>query len=260
MSNASSDEVSIKTSKQVPWNPWTGTFLAVFLFIVAQIVAGIIVSLYPLIAGWSDKQANNWLDNALSAKIAYFGLTAFFLLIPIWLFLKLHKASWVTIGLRRPKWSDPVYSLIALPVYMFFFILTTIVVKAFVPNLNLEQTQDLGFNATYHGSELAIIFIALVILPPIIEEITFRGLMYGSLKKGMPILTAAIITSLLFAGGHLLESGDNSLLYIAGIDTFILSLVLIYLREKTNGLWAPMGLHALKNGIAFVTLFLLNVR
>jgi membrane protease YdiL (CAAX protease family) len=53
------------------------------------------------------------------------------------------------------------------------------------------------------------------------------------------------------------ESGG--LLYIAGLDTFILSLFLIYLREKTDGLWASMALHALKNGVAFVALFVLHV-
>jgi membrane protease YdiL (CAAX protease family) len=50
------------------------------------------------------------------------------------------------------------------------------------------------------------------------------------------------------------------LLYIAAIDTFTLSLILVYLREKTGGLWSSMGLHAIKNGIAFVSLFIVHVR
>ena len=70
---------------------------------------------------------------------------------------------------------------------------------------------------------------------------------------------AVIGTSLLFAAGHLAEGGSAGLLYIAAIDTFSLSLVLIYLREKTDGLWASMTLHALKNGIAFVALFALHL-
>ena len=39
------------------------------------------------------------------------------------------------------------------------------------------------------------------------------------------------------------------------IDTFILSLTLIWLREKTGRLYASMGLHGLKNFIAFIQLY-----
>jgi len=49
------------------------------------------------------------------------------------------------------------------------------------------------------------------------------------------------------------------LLWVAGIDTFILSLVLIYLREKTDSLYASIGLHMLKNTIAFLGLFVFKV-
>ncbi len=45
--------------------------------------------------------------------------------------------------------------------------------------------------------------------------------------------------------GHL-EFGDNQpLLWIAGIDTFVLSLVLTpYAREKTGSIWTSVGIHA----------------
>lgn len=77
-------------------------------------------------------------------------------------------------------------------------------------------------------------------------------------KKGLRVLPAAIVTSLIFAVGHLAESSQGPL-YVAAIDTFVLSLVLIYLREKTGRLWASIGLHAIKNAIAFVTVFVLGV-
>ena len=75
----------------------------------------------------------------------------------------------------------------------------------------------------------------------------------------MPKVWAIIITSLIFASPHLLESGSGGLLWIAGIDTFVLSLVLCWVREKTGRLYAGMGIHALKNTVAFISLFLLHV-
>jgi len=74
----------------------------------------------------------------------------------------------------------------------------------------------------------------------------------------MPVLWATLVTSLLFAVPHLLEGGSGGLLYVAGLDTFILSLFLVYLREKTGGLWSSMILHAIKNGTAFMVLFVLH--
>jgi len=56
------------------------------------------------------------------------------------------------------------------------------------------------------------------------------------------------------------EGGAAGPLYIAALDTFILSLVLIYLREKTGSLWASITLHAVKNGVAFMALFVLHPR
>ena len=86
-----------------------------------------------------------------------------------------------------------------------------------------------------------------------------RGFLYSSFKKGLPTAAAVIVTSAIFASAHLPEGGGGGLLWIAAVDTFILSLVLIYLREKTGALWASMTLHALKNGVAFVALFALHL-
>jgi membrane protease YdiL (CAAX protease family) len=49
-----------------------------------------------------------------------------------------------------------------------------------------------------------------------------------------------------------LQTGQGaSLLWAAGVDTFVLSLVLVYLREKTGALYAGMLVHSLNNLIAF---------
>ena len=64
---------------------------------------------------------------------------------------------------------------------------------------------------------------------------------------------------MLFAVAHLPEGGSDGPLYIAAIDTFVLSLFLVGLRERTRGIWAGMVLHASKNFIAFYYLFIRHV-
>ena len=103
-------------------------------------------------------------------------------------------------------------------------------------------------------------FISLVVLPPIVEEILVRGFLYTSLRKYLPRIWAVIIASALFAAAHLPEGNSGAgLLWVAAVDTFILSAVLIYLREKTDKLWASMMVHGMKNGIAFLSLFVFRV-
>ncbi len=266
MSNAFSKETVTsqssvdKKSSIVPWNPWLGALFTVLLFLTAQFAASILILLVPELAGWSKAEGEQWLNNSLTSRIIFLVLTATFILLPLHYYLKRHKVGFKIIGLRKPQWIDLGWSLAALPVYIVTFAVSVAVIKFFVPGLDVNQAQDLGFNASYNPAQLFFIAIALVVLPPITEEIIFRGMLYGSLKKGMPILFAALITSLLFASGHLLQGSGGGLLYIAGIDTFILSLILIGLREASGGLWASIGLHAIKNGIAFVSLFILHAR
>jgi membrane protease YdiL (CAAX protease family) len=63
---------------------------------------------------------------------------------------------------------------------------------------------------------------------------------------------AAIITSTLFG---LLHGQAN-----VAIDTFVLSMVMVYAYEsRKNNLWVPVLIHATKNLVAFVVLFVLKL-
>ncbi len=262
MSNASSDlnlepEITKKRSN-VPWNPWLGIGSAISIFFIAQFVAIIPVGILYSLSGHSTENLSG-----ISGNISFQFLLILFIEIltvgSVLLFLRLHKANIAAIGLRKPRWSDLAYALAAIPFYLVFYLITVGVISVLIPELNINQKQEIGFDNPTGNTQLILTFLSLVILPPIAEEILFRGFLYSSLKKGLPIIGAVAMTSLLFAIAHLPAGGEAGPLYIAAIDTFILSLVLIYLREKTGGLWSSMILHALKNGVAFTALFVLHV-
>ena len=46
------------------------------------------------------------------------------------------------------------------------------------------------------------LWIAVVIMAPLVEELTFRGFMYTRLKQGMPKWIAVVLTSLVFGIVH----------------------------------------------------------
>lgn len=241
------------------WNPWVGVVVGLVALFGSQIIVGLILSIYPAIKHWNTTQADSWLNNSVAAQFVFVLLAEILAIAIVYYFVKRYFNGLRSIGLRKPNGMDPVYGLIGLPAYFVIYFLLLDVVVYLVPGLNTNQKQQIGFNNAHGPWELVMTFISLVVLPPIAEELIFRGLIYSSLKRAMPLWPAVIVTSLLFAAGHLTEGGSSGLLYIGAIDTFSLSLVLIYLREKTGGLWASMTLHALKNAIAFIALFALHL-
>jgi len=248
-----------QTDSGITWGPWSALSVVVIVFLIAQIVAEEIMLIYPRFHSWSQSVGSNWLQNSVYAQFFYVLLAELFTVSLIFGFIYWRKGKLRSLGLKRLNIIDIPYALTGLVIYYPAYILAALV-AGWLLGVNLNQTQSVGFSGSYSGWQLFVVFISLVVLPPVAEEIMFRGFLFSGLKKKLPIIWAALFTSLLFAVPHLLESGGGGLLWIAGIDTFILSMVLCWLRQATGRLYAGMGLHALKNFIAFATLYLLHAR
>jgi uncharacterized protein len=263
MSNASSEPESKTPPKSnidiVPWKPILGLVFAVATYYAAQIIAGTLISLYAMSKHWTEVEATAWLHDSVTPQFIYILITEALIVGAIYLFLRMYRLGFASIGLKRPRFEDLLYGLAAVPFYFILYLVTVGLVSHFVPSLDVNQAQELGFNNVYGTWPLVMTFISLVVLPPLVEEIMVRGFLYSTLKKAMPTIAAVIATSAVFAAAHLPEGGAAGPLYIAALDTFVLSLVLIYLRERTGSLWASITLHAIKNGIAFTALFVFHL-
>jgi membrane protease YdiL (CAAX protease family) len=226
-----------------------------FAFFASQIIAGIVLYAYGNSKGWTGKVIDAWLSSSVPAQFFYFLMSDALILLSIFAGLKFLGWSWRTIGLIRPKAVHIVAGVAAtLPYYMLYLALVSILIHIF-PALNVDQKQEIGFDDVVGHSQLLLTFVSLVILPPLAEEIAMRGFLYSGVRQWFPKIVAALLVSAVFGAAHLAEGGDAGPLWIGAIDTFVLSLVLIYLREKTGNLWAGITLHACKNGIAFWLLF-----
>jgi hypothetical protein len=257
---AKQDKLVAKTTESgITWGPWSAVGVVIAVFLIAELVAEEILLIYPRIQHWTAGVSNNWLQNSVYAQFFYVLLAEVLTVSLIFLFIYWRKGKLHSIGLKRPKILDIPYALSGLVIYYPTYIVAALT-AAWLLKVNLNQTQSIGFNGSYSGWQLVVVFVSLVILPPIAEEIMFRGFLFSGMRKKLPFIWAALFTSLLFAVPHLLESGSGGILWIAGIDTFILSMVLCWLRQKTDRLYAGMGLHALKNFIAFATIYLLHSR
>ncbi len=244
----------------VTWGPVAAVIVTVGVYFISQVTAGLLLIGYTSLRGWDNSQINHWLLTSVTAQFGFVLLIEAITFWLIWLFLNKRKTTLRAIGIVKAKWTDLLYALAGFGAY---FVLAGVVlnfVSQLFPQIDAGQKQQIGFDTANSPLELLLVFLSLAILPPIVEEIVTRGFLYTGLKKHFRIFRAGLITSILFALAHLQFGSGEPLLWIAGIDTFILSWILISVKELSGGsLWPAIFLHVLKNGLAFLTLFILRL-
>lgn len=250
MSDASSKDKEEQSPKRpsarVRWSPVIAILYTSFLYFGSQFFAGLVLAALVVLTGRT-------IESEIAGQFYFVVLSDAVMVLLLWWFLRAQDSGWNQIGLgRRPIPKDIGYALVAYVAY-FGLLVAVLTVIGPLTGIDLEQKQELGFESLYSQTEKLMGFIALVVLAPIVEEVVFRGFLFTSLRKKMTFFWATLVTSLLFASPHLLATSEG-LLWVAGVDTLVLSFALCYLREKTGALWAPIIVHAIKNGIAYMIL------
>lgn len=240
----------IEEEFKLRWSPLEALSVTITVYFWAQFLAAI-----PLLAIWGQRAVN---QETIGIKFATRLAVDIVTLGMVYAFLRRRLAKLADIGLKRPKVQDIGYIFAGYAVYFVTFFLLLKSSKV-IPGIDFDQKQELGFTPGAISAQTWLIFAGLVILPAITEEIVTRGFLYTGLRSRLNMVKAGLLTSILFAIAHLQIGSGNALLWTAALDTFTLSMVLVYLREKTGSLVASIGLHMLKNGIAFSLLFLLRV-
>jgi membrane protease YdiL (CAAX protease family) len=166
--------------------------------------------------------------------------------------LKLSDKIEALVGLsQKIAWQDVKKAISTFILYMVVLVGVMSLFAFLFPELS-DQEQNLGFEKTGNSWwQLAVIFVSLVIVPPVAEELMMRGFLFGRLRQKLPFWAVSIIVSLMFALAH----GQVNV----AIDTFVLSLFLCNLREKTGAVWSPIIVHMLKNLLGFLLVFVFAV-
>lgn len=238
------------------WGPIVGVLYSLGLaFIGGSAVAAVLLGTILGSLGMSGTDIVEWIATPVGS-CAYSLLSGLIAVGLIALYVIRSRSGWRSIGILPPRWKHLGIAVIGVLVYFVLYVTAVVAVKLAVPSLDLEQEQDLGI-ATPHGlQQLMLVFVTLVVVPPIVEEIVFRGFMYSGLRSKLPFFASAVLTSGLFALGHLQFDNDAPLLWVAAIDTFVLSMVMCFVRERTGSIVPTMIMHALKNTIAFSLLYI----
>lgn len=95
--------------------------------------------------------------------------------------------------------------------------------------------------------------VILILLAPFVEELLFRGLIFGALRENSRAVAYGV-SALLFAFGHVLHQ------LVGGLDISALTLIFQYLApglvfawvyDRAGNIWPSVLLHALVNALAF---------
>ncbi len=225
----------------VSYSAWlTATFLASQLLLVA------VVQLLQALGVDFEAANQNMLAISLGV-ISYVFMLVLTIGLPKWLRGKLTTLA--EVGLQRTtSWLDIGLAIAGMITY---FVLSAVLISLAVellPWFDLEQVQDTGVTAPERGIELALVFALFVVIAPFVEEVLFRGYLYGKLRaNSVPFWLTTLVVSVLFGLAH----GQ----WNVGVDTFALSVVMCVAREVSGSLWPAILMHMMKNGIAFYFLF-----
>ena len=97
--------------------------------------------------------------------------------------------------------------------------------------------------------ERAAVAVSAVVVAPVVEEVVFRGLIYGAAKRFGGAAGAAIFSSAFFAFIH----GNVPALG----PLFGLALCLVLAYEFTGSLLVPIAMHAWFNGLQLLAMVLM---
>jgi len=122
-------------------------------------------------------------------------------------------------------------------------------------NPNNEQVMNLA-DVGYGSMKAIAIFLA-----PIVEEVLFRGVVFGMLRPHKRVL-AYVFSIALFAVYHIWQyvavTGDWSL-YIYALQYIPVSFVLAWCYDRTGTIWTPIFFHMLINAMSFYALDMMEM-
>lgn len=98
--------------------------------------------------------------------------------------------------------------------------------------------------------------LIVVLLAPFVEEVLFRGLVFGNLNGKSKVL-AYVVSCALFALVHVWQFAvvQRDVTYFLLMVQYLMpGLVLAWVYDRTGTLWTSVGLHAAANGLAVLTM------
>ncbi len=230
----------------VPWNwkqalvvffaAWIG--LPALIVLVLRVLAPVLPPASSLLHGLLKGEVR-----ASFVLLVLDGIAAFALMRH---FLVKYKVGWERLGLKHFNlFKASLYILLAGAVFLITSAVLFSLVGHLFPSFNPTQPQVNEFTKGASSSP-SLSLIALVFIPPAIEEVVFRGFIFPALADRFGLIAGIVGSSLLFAFAHLQLN--------VSVYTFVLGCLLCIMYRKTKSIWPGIFLHLLNNYLAFTAI------
>lgn len=238
---------------EVPWGPFgailvtIGGFLGVDI-LTLLVTAGIYASLHSL--DFSGALATFGED--FWWLVAYLATARLGAVALIYRYVRHRGGNWRSLGFRAFS-GVRATAAITTGIIGFFAVsaLLTLGLEQFAPQVDITAEQELPFLEAATAVEMALAFLAIVIIAPAVEEVVFRGFLLPAFAHKTGAVAAVVLVSVAFGALHFPPA-------IAAIQIGVFSVFLCSAYLFTRSVWPPIMLHALKNLIAFYFLFIFN--
>jgi membrane protease YdiL (CAAX protease family) len=233
------------------WRPTLVLLLGALVFL--SIVGGILAA--SIAARLFSPRLDPNSEALLTLVIMVFGFQG---LAIVWVneFLKMHEVSWgAAFGFAQPNYGRcTLLVLILLPLVLVVifalgagsnWVLDRLHEQTHWPWLKpeLQPTVQL-LQQKWPPYLIAVQGLVTIVIAPVAEEILFRGVLYTAIKQRGHRQLALWTSALLFAVIHGYPVGFLSLIF--------LSMMFVFVYERTKNLFAPILLHSLFNTVNFV--------
>jgi membrane protease YdiL (CAAX protease family) len=143
-------------------------------------------------------------------------------------------AALPALGLRSANWKYPVFGALA-----------TIALSVAVSQIGIEpQGMKRMIEVVREPGQIVPSLLLLAVLAPIVEELIFRGLLYGWIAGRWGTMPAFLVSSLAFAAAH----GEPA----HAVLVLPLGLLFGWMRRRTDSLLPSTVAHIFNNGFALL--------
>lgn len=164
--------------------------------------------------------------------------------------IPLHDSSPTGAAWVRGRWRDMA---LGLGLGILLAVLWSILFNAVTPDSGKDELELAGPTNATHVIAQVLSIISIVFLAPPIEELLFRGIMFGGYRRSFGTARAGLLTTGIFVAMHF----DRFIRYpIAILGIGSLALITLMMRMRTNAIGPSISVHFGYNGfLALMPLF-----
>ena len=240
-------------------------FTRLKLLLLALFISGVVIVATGLLATVMSLN----LRTGKSASPAYFlqaqflliytlsALTTSLMAIYLWKKTLQHKREILPKTLHDPLFFEPRQN-IPVSTLIEFILLTAVFSFGadfinsrifFLPEIT-EWQQTMLTSARGSATDMLLLFLSVVILAPLWEELIFRGIIYSGFSLLLPSGAAVLLSTLCWSLSHARQYNPIIL-----IEIVIIGIILCLARIRSKSLRLPIIIHITNNLIAFLNLY-----